>query len=136
MTEHDIRETIRLFFGEIHKWEIDCAGRDAKCEDGLMDYAESEATAMDEYGRIFAKFCSEDATPRDFHYSEPPEYNLDQIEIERVERADETSASVFVNTVSGLKERFVFQLVRERDSWRIKDKYYMSEDGDLIEANL
>ena len=136
MSEESMRKTIKCFCAEMHAWQRDCAALDVECEQGSMDYEDAEKVAMTKYREIFSRFCSDQATPRDFHYSKPPQYNPEQLEIAAVETAQDGSALVFVHMLSGLRERFVFRVVRERDSLRVIEKLAIADDGEMIEADL
>ena len=136
MTDQEVSNTVLRFYVKMNKWEVECALREEKCDNNLLDYDESRNIAMDQYRLIFDDHCSEKATPRDYHFSMPPEYDPDQMIIERIETGTLNSKNVFIQNTSGLKGRFVFRLRLEQNSWKILEKCYIGHDGKLIEANL
>jgi len=136
MNKETVQDSLKAFYTHMHKWETECARRDAKCENGLLDYEESERIGMNEYHEIFSAFCTDDATPRDFYYSDPPEYDPSQLDIERVENADNGTALVYLRILTNPNERVLIRLIREGDGWRIDDKRFIAGTGEVIEANL
>jgi restriction endonuclease len=136
MIEENVQNTVKSFYVQMHKWESDCARRELECENGSIDYEESERIAMNQYRKIFSDHCSAGATPREYFYSEPVDYDPDQLEFERVESADNDLVSVYVRVPADPNERFIYRLVREEDGWRICEKIFVSSIGEMIEANL
>ena len=136
MVEQEALDVLKSFYLQINGWELDVALRESKCEDGQMNYEESERIAMEEYRKIFADHCAVGATPRKFHYSEPPDYDPNQFDIERIDDHQNGSIDVYLRVPTDPKERIVFRLVQQGTDWRIQGKNFVSSYGELISSNL
>jgi len=133
----EIRKMIEEFLREMQEWEIRCLRREHACDTGSGEYEDAERDGMQEYLELFKKYCSPDACPRDYYYSDPPEYDHEQQVIESIEETGECSAIVSISTTTSSEERFQYLLEYEGTNWKIRKKSYVSKvDGRLIDANL
>jgi hypothetical protein len=63
------------FMKDMHQWELMCSEREQQCDSGELDDETSESIGISEYMDIFKKYCSHNAIPRNYSFSDPPEYN-------------------------------------------------------------
>ncbi len=128
--EREQRELLRRFCEEMYKWETDCADREARCDRGDLDYGESQQRAMDEYARLFSKFCAGKEL-RDYHFLEPPEYDPTRFTIQTVEQTGEGRATLFATTTV-YNRNTKFYLVREAAQWLIERKCVLQDSGEEL----
>src|ERR1700730_1099986 len=69
------RSVLLAYMKDMNEWELACAHREHECDAGRMDYRVAATLGTSEYMAIFGKYGSCTAAPREYHFTEPPDYD-------------------------------------------------------------
>ncbi len=122
---------------EMHDWEERCAQRTRQCMAGAMSFEDAEAQGVAEYMQIFGKYCSPSkALPRDFHYTEPPDYDstAELIESERERTPD--LFEIRTQQTFGHRKRHLYLLSLQADGWRLFAKKLLLDGDETLDSCL
>ena len=125
------------FMTEMNAWELRCAERTEQCVRGELTFDRATEIGVSEYMDIFRRYCSQSkGVPRDFYYTEPPDYDPDR---ELILNATEMSPVLFsLRTQQNYSHRksHLFSFTREDGQWRLFARHILMVDGSVLESNL
>ena len=125
------------FMKEMNAWEKRCALRTKKCLDGSMPFDEATRIGEEEYMHIFDKYCSPSkCAPRDFHYSEPPDYDPDNEHVLAIQEHRPEVTHMLTQQNYGFRERHKFMLGLEAGDWKLFGKEILLDDGATLNVSL
>ena len=125
------------FMKEMNSWEKQCAARMEQCIAGTLDFDEATKVGTAEYMEIFSRYCSlSRAVPRDFYYTEPPDYDPKGEVILNVKQISPNTAEMFTQQNYSHRKRHVFMLALEKDGWRLVGRRVLLDNGEFLEAGL
>jgi len=68
-------DVLREYVLQMNNWERECAARHQACKEGRMAYEDAIRIGRELYAPIYEQCCSKRRPPRDFHFSDPPDYD-------------------------------------------------------------
>lgn len=116
------RTVLLSFMKAMKAWEIQCVKRQPLIEKEKLDYVEVKTTGMSEYNNIFKKYCSTKAKPRNYSFSNPPEYDPAREKIESEENVNSKVVEFQTQAKDLFKSKYLYKLVLEDDEWKILSK--------------
>lgn len=135
---HEPDVVLRDFMREMNSWEKRCAVRLEECIAGKLDFDEAESIGSSEYLQIiFSRYCSTSkAQPRDFHFTEPPDYDPEGEGIVTTKVLSQSLVELFTHQNYGHRKRHIFRLVLENKEWKIIERKILLDNGDSIDASI
>jgi hypothetical protein len=128
---------LRGFMKEMNTWEKQCAVRTERCISGAMNFDEAEEVGLLEYMKIFNRYCSIiKGQPRDYYFTEPPDYDPDGEIIEGVTKESSSMIKIQTRQHYGHQKRHIFRLIQENGEWRLFDRQILMDDGEVLESTL
>lgn len=130
-------DVLIAYMEAMHKWELDCASRHEACKRGEISFQDAAKIGKEQFRPIYHKYISaQHQDLRSFHFAAPPDYDPSNEKIVECSPMDDSTVRIRTSQDKGLKNRFVYTLIRQNDGWRIAEKFFISFNGDLIPANL
>jgi hypothetical protein len=131
------KDVLLGFMGEMNAWEKRCASRMEQCIDGTMDFDQVEKLGIAEYMKVFERYCSKSrATPRDFHYTEPPDYNSEEEVITSLRETSPGNIEIRSKRHFSHRKDHVFHLALENGHWKIVSRGLVLTSGEILESDL
>jgi hypothetical protein len=122
---------------EMHAWETRCLLREGQCVSGQLAFDEAEKIGMDEYRQIFKAYCSTTkAVPRDFHYTEPPDYNAEGQTIISIRDLSPTLVEIQTQQNYSHRKRHAYRLAIEEGEWKLVERFILLSTGEMLETDL
>lgn len=130
------RSVLIAFMKEMREWELRCAKRERKCDEGGMEYEDAAALGTSDYLAVFNRFCSRDAVPREYFFTEPPDYDPEGEEI--LEEKEVLPGRIEIRTRQSYshKKSHIFSIVSEDGEWRIFEKRIALDNGENLVSSL
>jgi len=102
-----------------------------------MTFDEATEVGQAEYMAIYHRYCSgPKGQPRDFFYTEPPDYDPDREVIRKVLNESPDLVEIHTQQEYGHQKRHVFRLVLENGEWRLIDRQILIDNGKMIASTL
>jgi hypothetical protein len=130
------KQALVSFMKSMQDWELKCAKREELCDSGVMDYDESESIGINEYMDIYHQYCSNNATPRGYSFSEPPGYNPEGELIESVRAETSKYVEVITQQNYSFRKKHLYKLVFEDGSWKLLHKKILLNSGEELDTPL
>jgi hypothetical protein len=124
------------FMKEMNMWERQSACREHECDAGKMDYDKAATLGTSEYMDIFTKYCSSAAIPREYFFTEPPDY--DPVG-EVVLGEHELSAGlieILTQQSYNHRKKHIFRMAFENGEWKIIERKIVLDTNEVLDTSL
>jgi len=122
---------------EMNAWERRCAERTKQCISGALSFDHAKDAGISEYMDIFRRYCSvSKGSPRDFYYTEPPDYDPRAEVIVSAQQASPDIFEIRTQQTHSHCKRHVYLLALEPPGWRLFAKQISLDDGELLATYL
>lgn len=130
------RSVLLGYMKDMNEWEKKCAYREHQCDQGELDYNTAAERGSAEYMKIFAKYCSREAMPRDYFFTEPPDYDPEGETI--VNEFEVRPGLVEIRTQQDFSHRkkHVFRIVLENGEWKIIERKILLDTNEILDTSL
>lgn len=130
------RSVLIGFMKEMREWELKCAKREHDCDEGKMDYHTAVTLAHSDYIEIFSTYCSRNAAPREYYFTEPPDYDSEREVI--VEEIEIRPGTIHIRTQQSYSHNksHLFTIVLEDGGWRVLERKVVLDNGELLDSSL
>jgi hypothetical protein len=131
------KNVLLAFAKEMNAWEKRCASREGECLSGEMTFERANLIAFSEYMQIYNRYCSRTrGTPRDLHWTEPPDYDPEHEEILSAKEGENGLAEIETQQHHGHRKRHLFKLALENGEWKLFQKGIVMDDGEVLNSQL
>ena len=125
------------YMRDMNAWEKRCAKRMEECIAGDMDFDQAREIGTGEYMDIFRRYCSQSkASPRDFYYTEPPDYNAEGEMILGVNEKSFDAVEIYTQQNYSHRKRHIFILAWENEEWRLVERKVLLDGNEFLETTL
>lgn len=132
-------ETLVEFIRAMHEWETQCSAMQYASDRGEILFKQAVSIGKQLYRPIHERFlCLQGVETRetDFHFSIPPEYDPNnEIVLSAIPNGLD-GVNIRTCQQEGLKNEYVYKLRSMSDVWKICEKWLVTHDNRLIQANL